>query len=86
MSAVRTVVFTGQSPKIFDREVPRATWVKMASRVGFEVKGSVSSKVNLVVSSYEAAKEGTTKWLAAIDRDIQIISYEDFFAVLNKMY
>jgi NAD-dependent DNA ligase len=76
---METIVFTGTAPSIpmlIGSE--RSEWKALAARKGHTVKGSVSSKTTLVVASYEAAKEGTTKWREAHARGVKIVSYEDY--------
>lgn len=76
-----TIVFTGQSPEVFGRKVTRAMWTKLAEQAGYQTARSVTSKVDILVASYPAAKEGTTKWIKACEKGIRTISYEDFFSI-----
>lgn len=70
----RVVVFTGQAANGQDR----AFWSSMAQEAGFVVKNSVTSQTDLLVSSYQAAKDGSAKWLKAKDKGVAIISYGQF--------
>lgn len=70
---VQTIVFTGEAP--FET---RQFWKNMAQEAGHIVKDSVTSKTTLVVASYLAAKEGTTKWLKANELGVPVMSYGEF--------
>lgn len=70
--AAKIVVFTGA------RSEGRAFWSSMAREAGYIVKGSVTSETDLLVSTYDAAADGTTKWREANSRGVKIVAYGDF--------
>lgn len=72
------IVFTGQGPKSRDE------YKRLAERAGHVVRSHFCSKTNLVVGSYEAFKEGTTKARKALQNDVTRVSYAEFVDLMEE--
>lgn len=73
------ITFTGE-----DQEMTREQLKALAEQTGHKVRSSVTTKTNLLVASYKAAKQGSTKWLKAQRQGIRTISYQDFKDLVTR--
>lgn len=72
------LVFTGHHP-----ELTREKLSQLATAAGHKVRTSFCSKTTLVVASYKAAKEGTTKARKALEKGVSLMTYEDFLKAVG---
>jgi NAD-dependent DNA ligase len=77
---MRDLVFTGDHPEFIRRELQ-----KLAERAGHKVRKQFCSKTNLVVATYQAAKNGTTKYRKAAEADVRIMGVEEFLAQVELL-
>lgn len=75
------LVFTGEHP-----ELTRANLTKAAQEAGHKVRTSFCSKTTLVVGSYKAVKEGTTKARKALEKGVQLMAYDDFLKTIGYQH